>query len=48
MFGALSGIAHLFELWNPGWPAPLQVQEISNLFQQAVDGENIYCGVLAN
>ena len=44
----LSGLAYPSELWNPTWLAPLQLQEISDLFQQPVDVEDIYSEVLAN
>ena len=44
----LSGLAYSSELWNPVWLAPLQLQEISDLFQQPVDVEDIYSEVLAN
>ena len=44
----LSGLAYLSELWNPTWLAPLQLQEISDLFQQPVDVEDIYSEVLDN
>ena len=44
----LSGLAYPSELWNPAWLAPLQLQEISDLFQQPVDVEDIYSEVLAN
>lgn len=44
----LSGLAYPPELWNPVWLAPLQLQEISDLFQQPVDVEDIYSEVLAN
>ena len=44
----LSGLAYPSELWNPAWLAPLQPQEISDLFQQPVDVEDIYSEVLDN
>ncbi len=44
----LSGLAYPSELWNPVWLAPLQTQQISDLFQQPVDVEDIYSEVLAN
>ena len=44
----LSGLAYSSELWNPVWLAPLQLQEISDLFQQPADVEDIYSEVLAN
>lgn len=44
----LSGLAYPSELWNPVWLAPLQPQEIAELFEQPVEVEDIYSEVLAN
>ena len=44
----LSRLPYTSELWNPTWRALLQAQEISDLFQQPVDVEDIYSEVLAN
>ncbi|MEH6632269.1 MAG: asparagine synthase (glutamine-hydrolyzing) [Halopseudomonas aestusnigri] len=43
----LSGVKHKSELWNPTWLAPLQPDDISDLFNEPVDIEQLYSEVLS-
>ncbi|MBF0125680.1 MAG: asparagine synthase (glutamine-hydrolyzing) [Magnetococcales bacterium] len=43
----LSGLSQEMELWNPAWMAPLQPDEIADLFHQPIDIESLYSEALA-
>ncbi|MBF0134565.1 MAG: asparagine synthase (glutamine-hydrolyzing), partial [Magnetococcales bacterium] len=42
----LSGLSHAMALWNPTWMAPLEPDEIADLFHQPTDVETLYSEAL--
>ncbi|MBF0429322.1 MAG: asparagine synthase (glutamine-hydrolyzing), partial [Magnetococcales bacterium] len=42
----LAGLSHSMAYWNPTWMAPLEPQEISDLFHQPIEPETLYSEVL--
>jgi asparagine synthase (glutamine-hydrolysing) len=44
---ALAGLDWPAEMWNPAWLAPLQPDEIADLFHQPVDAEELYAEAIA-